>query len=68
MGIEQKIILIQEKMMEEYKWIESEKAGHDLGNCCCLEWIKKFANAVRNELNNLSEDEINKLFNESVHA
>jgi hypothetical protein len=29
--------------IEKYKWIESEKAGHDLGNGCCIEWISKYA-------------------------
>ena len=33
----------QIKEIEKYKWIESEKAGKDLGSNCCIEWIEKFA-------------------------
>lgn len=29
--------------IEKYKWYKSEKAGHDLGNSCCQEWIERFA-------------------------
>ena len=29
--------------MLRYKWLESEKAGHDLGNEAILDWIKKYA-------------------------
>lgn len=57
-----KIILIEEKMIEEYKWIESEKAEHDLGETCCLEWVKKYAKKVRDDLSGLSLEDIDKLF------
>jgi len=37
--------------MLRHKWIESEKAGCDLGELCCLDWIKhhgaKFRKAFR---------------------
>lgn len=33
--------------IEKHKWIESEKAKHDLGNQCCLEWIKEYAAMYR---------------------
>lgn len=33
----------QIKEIEDYKWCESEKAGRDLGNQCCLEWVEKYA-------------------------
>jgi hypothetical protein len=33
--------------IERYKWIESKKAKHDLGEECCVEWIKKNAAAFR---------------------
>jgi hypothetical protein len=29
----------QIKEIEVHKWIESEKAGRDLGNECCFDWI-----------------------------
>lgn len=35
--------------IEKYKWIESEKAGHDLGQIACIEWIKKYAVMFRLE-------------------
>lgn len=33
--------------IRKHKWIESEKAGHDLGQECCLEWIKLYAAKFR---------------------
>ncbi len=33
--------------MLKYKWIESEKAGCDLGEKACLEWISKYAKQWR---------------------
>jgi hypothetical protein len=29
--------------IEKHKWIESEKAGRDLGNCCVFDWIEKYS-------------------------
>jgi len=34
---------LQKEEIEKYKWQQSEKAGHDLGNACCCEWIEKYA-------------------------
>jgi hypothetical protein len=33
----------QWKEIEKHKWIESEKAGADLGNTAAMDWIKKHA-------------------------
>jgi len=33
--------------MERYKWIESEKAGKDLGQPIMIDWIKKYAASYR---------------------
>lgn len=33
--------------MEKYKWIESEKNGHDVGQQAILDWIKKYAASYR---------------------
>jgi hypothetical protein len=33
----------QAKEIEHYKWLESEKAGHDLGQEIVLKWIKLYA-------------------------
>lgn len=39
----------QKHEMEKYKWIESEKAGCDLGNIAIMDWIKKYAKQFREE-------------------
>ena len=36
------LILRQLKEMEKYKWIESEKAGRDLGDRALFEWIERY--------------------------
>lgn len=36
--------------MDKHKWIESEKAGHDLGEGCYLDWIKKHSATFRKEV------------------
>src|SRR3954465_13421783 len=28
--------------MERHKWLESEKAGRDLGDCALTDWIERF--------------------------
>jgi len=33
----------------EHKWIESEKAGKDLGQDACIDWVKKYAKVHRKE-------------------
>lgn len=33
--------------MQKHKWIESEKAGFDLGESACLDWVKKYAKIFR---------------------
>lgn len=33
----------------EHKYLESEKAGRDLGQDACLDWIKKYAKIHRRE-------------------
>lgn len=35
--------------IDVHKWIESEKAGKDLGNDAVMEWIKKYAKDFRKE-------------------
>lgn len=37
----------QIKEIEIYKWIESEKAGYDLGSKAVREWIEKYAKEFR---------------------
>jgi hypothetical protein len=33
----------QKAEMDSFKWIESEKAGHDVGKAVYLVWVEKFA-------------------------
>jgi hypothetical protein len=39
----------QTNAINVYKWCQSEKAGHDLGNDCCIEWVMKYAKKFRKE-------------------
>lgn len=38
--------------IEKHKWIESEKAGVDLGECAVCDWIKKYSKKFRDTFNN----------------
>lgn len=35
--------------MQKHRWIESEKAGHDLGEAAYREWVMKYAAKFREE-------------------
>ena len=37
----------QREEMLRYKWIESQKAGHDLGEQALREWVEKYGKAYR---------------------
>ena len=39
----------QWKEIEKHKWIESEKAGTDLGDSAAMDWIKKHAGEWRHQ-------------------
>jgi len=39
----------QKEEMDKFKWIESEKEGHDVGKEAYLEWIKQFAAGWREQ-------------------
>ncbi|MBO7501512.1 MAG: hypothetical protein J6Z50_03270 [Fibrobacterales bacterium] len=39
----------QKQEMLRHKWIESERAGHDLGQACMLDWIKVHAEGFRRD-------------------
>ena len=42
--------VLVEKQMEEmakHKWIESEKAGYDLGDAAYLDWVDKYIDRVK---------------------
>lgn len=40
---------MQIKAMEIHKWIESEKAGHDLGEAANIDWVRRFAKQFSEE-------------------
>ena len=39
----------QKKEIEKHKWIESQKAGRDLGDVACFDWVNKYARTFRHE-------------------
>ncbi|HRK35828.1 MAG TPA: hypothetical protein PLJ47_14620 [Candidatus Hydrogenedentes bacterium] len=45
---QREILAAQRLEIERHKWIESEKAGHDLGRDAVLDWIKNNAASWRN--------------------
>lgn len=40
---------IQYQKIQEYKWLESEKAGRDLGQKAVIDWIFKYARKFSEE-------------------
>jgi hypothetical protein len=40
---------IQTREIERHKWIESEKAGRDLGKDAVIDWIMKYADAFSDQ-------------------
>lgn len=38
--------------IERHKWIESEKAGHDLGEAAVQDWINRYAKTFREAYEN----------------
>ncbi|MCA1959238.1 MAG: DUF4032 domain-containing protein [Desulfomonile sp.] len=38
-----KYLELQEKEIQRHKWIESEKAGRDLGVEAVIDWIQRYA-------------------------
>jgi len=45
----QYFLQLQVEEMKKYKWIESEKVGHDLGNNAISDWIQKYAKDFREQ-------------------
>ena len=41
----------QTREIERHKWIESEKAGRDLGVDAVIDWIQKYADAFSDHFN-----------------
>ncbi len=42
---------IQSREIERHKWIESEKAGRDLGMDAAIDWILKYADLFSDQFN-----------------
>jgi hypothetical protein len=42
---------IQSREIERHKWIESEKAGRDLGMDAAIDWILKYADMFSDQFN-----------------
>ncbi|MGA8832600.1 MAG: hypothetical protein ACLQT6_00580 [Desulfomonilaceae bacterium] len=42
---------IQAQEIERHKWIESEKAGRDLGMDAAIDWIIKYADRFSDQYN-----------------
>jgi len=45
---------LQIEEMKKFKWIESEKIGHDLGEQAVKEWIKQFSKSFREHIENIN--------------
>jgi len=45
------LITIQLDEMAKHKWIESEKAGYDLGEQAMLDWVEKYSDSFKKNLN-----------------
>lgn len=43
------------KEMQKHRWIESEKAGRDLGESAYLDWVRKYAKNFRAWWNSLNQ-------------
>ncbi|MCM8525276.1 MAG: hypothetical protein NE327_02090 [Lentisphaeraceae bacterium] len=37
--------------MAKHRWIESEKAGYDLGEKAMLDWVDKYSDQLKRNLN-----------------
>ncbi len=53
---------IQISEMEKYKFIASQNCGFDVGKNAYFEWTSKYSKKVRNWLDTLSDQEIDKCF------
>jgi len=42
---------LQRREIDRHKWIESEKAGRDLGTDAVIDWILKYADIFSDEFN-----------------
>lgn len=49
---------LQLEEMKRHKWIESEKAGHDLGQQAILDWVDRYAAGFRDHVRRLSGERI----------
>jgi hypothetical protein len=45
----------QKRHIEIHKWIMSEKAGHDLSEEACLDWVDHYASAFRDWIKSIPD-------------
>ncbi len=43
-------IVLQIQEIDRYKWIESQKAGYDLGDRAVYDWVERHAEAFRRHI------------------
>jgi len=53
---------IQIAEMEKYKWICSKDQEHDVGKMAYFEWTQKYGRKVREWLESLTDEEVDRLF------
>jgi hypothetical protein len=58
---QKKICQNQVEEMKRHRWIESQKAGRDVGREAFEDWIKKHAEKYRKEYNETYEEMINRV-------
>ncbi len=46
-----RLFMNQAEEAKKYKWIESQKAGRDLGEQAVIDWVQKYAAKYRQEYN-----------------
>lgn len=57
-------LIHQKEEMEKYKWIESQKAGKDLGENALREWVDKYGKKYREAYNTEYKILVEKVANE----
>lgn len=53
---------IQISEMDKYKWICSQQSGCDVGKRAYFEWTQRYGKQVREYLESLSDEEINRVY------
>lgn len=59
-----KICLNQVEEMKRHRWIESQKAGHDVGEDAFADWVRNYASDYRSEYEETYEEMIERVTEE----